>query len=544
MEITNKTYRVYQCSKCLEDTEYFCLSCPCDLCPRCCEDHVHDHKIIEQNIMICREKISTTLKQDMCKEHKKQFYEKYCEPCDLLICNHCTGHKKHRKQEVRIAFETKRQQYRLFIRIIRSDLSLYKTVLAGIAPDFKKCRSNISLCLSEMLTKAKILKNQFEDIIDDVCAKHQCSNQMAELRMHISKIQRYEHIFEQSTITPIKLLKSLKKTPKIYETFLLSNHFKLYMTDNVIKEDVIELLCKVQESEKEERSIRNNRLSKLMSVYELDRFLTVTCAPCCHHISAMTLDRVWVSYGKNIILINKAGDTVYHVKNLCGELYSGLHTINFDDELFYIDREYNIKKLSKDMKTNTTFIKKTCTFWRPRCVFFSQFTGHLLVGMVNGDKWTGKVHRYNHTKLIQIIQNTNAGQDLYRYPKYITENNNGDVIVADLDWSGAVVVTNRAGVHRFTYTGHPSGSELRPHGICTDALSRILVCDAISESVQMLDRDGHFLSYFLTKSEEIGEPCSLSFEVKTDRIWVGSYTNKVFVYRINNKQEALSGMIE
>lgn len=65
-----------------------------------------------------------------------------------------------------------------------------------------------------MLTKAKILKNQFEDIIDDVCAKHQCSNQMAELRMHISKIQRYEHIFEQSTITPIKLLKSLKKDAK------------------------------------------------------------------------------------------------------------------------------------------------------------------------------------------------------------------------------------------------------------------------------------------------------------------------------------------
>lgn len=345
-----------------------------------------------------------------------------------------------------------------------------------------------------MLTKAHVLKNQLEDIIDDVCAKHQCSNQKAELHMHLSKIQRYEHNFEQSTITPIKLLMSLKKTHKIYDTFHLSNHFKLFMTDKVIKEDVIELLGEVQESEKEERSIRNSRLSKLMSIYELDRFLTVTCAPCCHHISAVALDRVWVSYGKNIFLINTDGGTLNHVKNLCGELYSGLHTINLDDELFYIDREYNIKKLSRDMKTNTTFIKKTCTSWRPRCVFFSPFTGHLLVGLVNGDKWIGKVHRYNHTKLIQIIQNTNAGQDLYRYPRYITENNNGDVVVSYLDWSGAVVVTNRGGVHRFTYTGHPAGSELRPHGICTDALSRILVCDAISESVQMLDRDGHFLS--------------------------------------------------
>lgn len=183
-----------------------------------------------------------------------------------------------------------------------------------------------------MLTKAHVLKNQLEDIIDDVCAKHQCSNQKAELHMHLSKIQRYEHNFEQSTITPIKLLMSLKKTHKIYDTFHLSNHFKLFMTDKVIKEDVIELLGEVQESEKEERSIRNSRLSKLMSIYELDRFLTVTCAPCCHHISAVALDRVWVSYGKNIFLINTDGGTLNHVKNLCGELYSGLHTINLDDE--------------------------------------------------------------------------------------------------------------------------------------------------------------------------------------------------------------------
>lgn len=109
--------------------------------------------------------------------------------------------------------------------------------------------------------------------------------------------------------------------------------------------------------------------------------------------------------------------------------------------------------------------------------------------------------------------------------------------MSDLDWSGAVVVTDRRGVHLFTYTGHPSGTEIRPHGICTDALSRILVCDTISESVHMLDRNGHFISFFLAKSEDIIEPCSLSFDSKTNRVWVGSYTDKVFVYRINTKQE-------
>uniref|UniRef100_K1QSB8 Uncharacterized protein n=1 Tax=Magallana gigas TaxID=29159 RepID=K1QSB8_MAGGI len=57
-------------------------------------------------------------------------------------------------------------------------------------------------------------------------------------------------------------------------------------------------------------------------------------------------------------------------------------------------------------------------------------------------------------------------------PNYITENNNGDIAVSDYD---AVVVTEREGRHRFSYTGHPAESVLRPRGICTDALSHILV---------------------------------------------------------------------
>lgn len=46
-------------------------------------------------------------------------------------------------------------------------------------------------------------------------------------------------------------------------------------------------------------------------------------------------------------------------------------------------------------------------------------------------------------------------------PRYITENNNGDIVVTDFDIGpGAVVVTNENGSHRFSFTGHPSGSEL------------------------------------------------------------------------------------
>uniref|UniRef100_A0A8W8NXP3 Tripartite motif-containing protein 3 n=1 Tax=Magallana gigas TaxID=29159 RepID=A0A8W8NXP3_MAGGI len=193
--------------------------------------------------------------------------------------------------------------------------------------------------------------------------------------------------------------------------------------------------------------------------------------------------------------------------------------------------------------TTTTFIERTDSTWRPLSVYWSPSTGDLLVGMYNNDTKTGKVTRYNQSgQLTQTIQNDNTGRRLYSIPNYITENNNGDVVVSDDVYpSGAVVVTERGGRHRFSYTGHPSGSGLWPHGICTDAMSHILVCDDITDTVQMINKDGQFLSHLLTKSQEMREPHSLSYDVNTHRLWVGSWdNNKVCVYRYITRQDALT----
>eukprot|EP00105_Crassostrea_gigas_P039575 XP_019923723.1 PREDICTED: uncharacterized protein LOC105330472 [Crassostrea gigas] len=290
----------------------------------------------------------------------------------------------------------------------------------------------------------------------------------------------------------------------------------------------------------------NQCLLKLTSGAELHHSLTVTGVYCCDHISCVTSDRVWVSDGRNILMLtDTTGVPLHRVEDSWSGLYggNGLHTVNSESELIYIDMNYNINKLSKDMKTTTTFIERTDSTWKPLCVYLSPSTGDLLVGMYNDETWTGKVTRYNQSgQLTETIQNDNTGQGLYSKPNYITENNNGDVVVSDWDYMyGAVVVTERGGRHRFSYTGHPSGSELEPRGMCTDALSHILVCDDITKTVQMLDKDGQFLSHLLTESQEMGRPCRLSYDVNTHRLWVGSRdNNKVCVYRYITRQDALT----
>uniref|UniRef100_A0A8W8NJ60 B box-type domain-containing protein n=1 Tax=Magallana gigas TaxID=29159 RepID=A0A8W8NJ60_MAGGI len=547
-------YRVHLCSKCPGDTAYYCVSCPCDLCPQCKENHVKDLQTIDHDVVSHRDKIHYIPTQEICVRHPSHFYTKYCEPCQVPACNNCQTHRKHTQIDVKTAYKTKRQQHRGTIHTIRSEALFYRPVLlTGIKADVKTCHTEFSPLQSEMLTKAQTLKDLIDKVVYDplnyvFCYfdfKHRCKKQKIEMIRHIVRLRRYEHRYVQPafTFSALQFLSFTKTAlPQIHLTLHTS---QLSMTESLNKEDVMESLSAIQITERGNRRVGNQCLLKLTSGAELHQSLTVTGVGGCYHISCVTSDRVWVSdHWNNLMLTDTTGVPLHRVEDSWSGLY-GLHTVNSESELIYIDRDYNINKLSKDMKTTTTFLERTDSTWRPWCVYWSPSTGDLLVGMYNDDtetgKVTGKVTRYNQSgQLTQTIQYNNTGRRLYSYPRYITENNNGDVVVSDY-WSGAVVVTERGGRHRFSYTGHPSGSRLLPCGICTDALSHILVCDDKTNTVQMINKDGQFLSHLLTKSQEMVLPCSLSYDVNTHRLWVGSlYNNKVCVYRYITRQDALT----
>nr|XP_034309027.1 uncharacterized protein LOC105333023 isoform X2 [Crassostrea gigas] len=198
------------------------------------------------------------------------------------------------------------------------------------------------------------------------------------------------------------------------------------------------------------------------------------------------------------------------------------------------------------------------------CIYWSKTTDSLLVGMGHkppryqkretniqdsqGLKIYRKsdgivcnnVTRYNKTgEEIQTIQYNKTGQEMYRKPLYITENNNGDVVVSDN--KEAVVVTDCGGNYLFTYTGHPSGSELSPRGVCTDSLSNILIVDIKTKTVHMINQNGHFLGYLLKDSQEIENISCLCYDVTASRLWVGSWTNNnVTVYRHIDQPDILT----
>lgn len=162
-----------------------------------------------------------------------------------------------------------------------------------------------------------------------------------------------------------------------------------------------------------------------------------------------------------------------------------------------------------------TILKNMDSTWTPQCVHYFVSTGDLLVGMwcQHEEILQGKVIRYDRTgQLTQTIKYHDSGEQLYYGPNYITENINGDVVVSD--WKLRVVVTTRGGRHRFTYTGDPMGSVMMPLGVCTDALSNIMMCATNTNTVMMIDKDGEFLSHIMIMPLFVFNPHCFCYDMK------------------------------
>nr|XP_022289774.1 uncharacterized protein LOC111101543 isoform X2 [Crassostrea virginica]XP_022289776.1 uncharacterized protein LOC111101543 isoform X2 [Crassostrea virginica] len=523
---------VKHCSLCQGDTEYYCYKFQQDLCIQCKKLHVVDLSTKHHIVTSYTEKMKYPPKQVKSSSYQdpKQVISARSqdpdnhEPCVMPFIG-C----KLKKFQPPVWLspiersEIQRRQYSDKIYQLRGETIYYRSfLLEGLRHDRKTGHKAVTI---RGQSKAEMRGQGLKDLIDEVLAgdlEDRCIIQKTRMTRHMSKLLRYYHRFEQLSETmetrPIKFFRIMtrKHSPRKDDMKTIIN-----MLVNLMKE------IRLVPSGIPRRAGVEDLLT-LLSSPVLQKSPSVTGVKECDHISCVTPDRVWVSDVNNLILTDTATGKQLHRVEHSLHSNTGIHTVNCEGELIYIDKECNIIKLCNDMKTTTTLIKHTDTTWRPQCVYCSPSSGDLLVGMCREDTDTGKVMRYDNTgKYKQTIpHDDNTPHDLYELPFFITENNNGDVLVSD--WlRQAVVVTSGEGVHRFSYTGPPSGSGLLPRGICTDVMSHILVSDLITSTVQMLDRDGQFLSYVLTRQTPgmNYKPYSLSYDVTTHAVWVGSEWN-------------------
>lgn len=316
----------------------------------------------------------------------------------------------------------------------------------------------------------------------------------------------------------------------------------MFEDHNTDTAEVVESHGGIQNTKTKKTQEENECLLELVSPPKLLHSFKVTGVLGCFHISCVTPDRVWVSDSwSRLILSNIKSDNLHSMAKLFHDQISGgLHALNSECELIYIAKNSNINKLSKDMETTTTFLAISHLARKARCVYWSPSTGDLLIGTYIRKLDIGHVMRYNKSgRLTQIAQLHNRELKVCGQPNFITENTNGDIVVSNCTnfTTGAVVAKDRSGKHRFYYTG--TQSEFRPRGICTDALSHILVCDDATRSIHMLNRNGKVITRIL-ECTEISQ-CSLSYNSNTHQLWVRSENNELFAFRYIDRTDVLTG---
>nr|XP_022337251.1 uncharacterized protein LOC111133290 [Crassostrea virginica] len=559
---------VKYCSLCQGDTEYYCYGCRQDLCIQCKKLHVIDLSTKNHEVTRYIERMKYPP-----KDESKESGDPDSRDSSKQVKSARSGNSEHvmsvlYRDTVPLPvwlspserIEIERRLYSKTIYSIRGE-TIYNrlVILEGVRHDLKTGHKAVTIRGQSM---AGMIGQVPKDKIEDVLAgdlEERCIIQKTRMTRHMTRLLQIVHIYEQLNNIivkqPIKFLQIMTRKhdhPEIQEKLHTQKDQEKLLTQRGKKEMVnmvVNLMKGMRLVETGKRQAPGTELLlTLMSSPVLQKSLSVTGVISCDHISCVTPDRVLVSDKNNLILTDTA--TGKHIHSVEHSLDSGTgkHTVNCDSELIYIDKDNNINKLSSDMKITTTLIKHTDTTWTLRCVYCSPSSGDLLVVMCRRDTdtrtSTSKVMRYDNTgKHKQTIpHDDNIPHTLYMYPGYITENNNGDVLVSDYDHR-AVVVTSCEGVHRFSYTGPPSGSGLEPLGICTDVMSHILVSDLHTHTVQMLDRDGQFLSYLLTRqSPGIHDgPWGLSYDVTYHVLWAGSwYNNTLCAYRYINRDLALS----
>jgi hypothetical protein len=141
--------------------------------------------------------------------------------------------------------------------------------------------------------------------------------------------------------------------------------------------------------------------------------------------------------------------------------------------------------------------------------------------MESDDRRQSKIVRYSGSTEKQTIQFDDQDQPLYSAEyssKYICENRNLDICVADRGL-GAVVVVNQSGKLRCRYTGHKAtaAEAFAPAGIATDSQSHILTTDFNNGRIHILNQDGLFLCFF--QNCDLNYPSSLCIDTK-DNLFV------------------------
>ena len=558
-------YLVCGSEDCQKNGQFYCNNCHRLFCQQCKDEHLKSPETQIHEIVLYRY-CKHQLPIEKCKLHPKRNIDIFCKECHIPLCSKCSTKKEHKRHTFDDLEDIYAEKYTLQQSELAKIPRYFLPTTQGLKTDIKEDITDIRNVMESIRTSMKVEAESLKNLVDEVKSEnleHAFTVGGSLLKMLQSQRTTYDAYIAYLECMTDKFQKHLSFTN---QKLLFSKTLRIKTIPEITKpvppvftrgqfnkKDVAKLLGRVhvpntkqvrreikpmealsthvnfsakQVEQCKEKSIKLQTLAMSSFVSKIMEY-SLPDVNSAYHITVDKAGRLWVSdEGGNLVQTDLQGNLLQKIQTSGG--YEGYHTATLDGDLIYTDRDKRVIFRIKPDRIITEFIKTGD--WTPISIYSSCINGDILVGMITGKK--AKVTRYSKTgKELHSIQRDNKGQDMYSAPDYITENKNGDICTSDSN-KLAVVVVNKLGQRRFSYTGQ--GSKLSPWGICTDIRCHILVCEEVSESVHMLNQDGKFLSIILSPNQGIKFSRSVCLDVK-NYLYVGqSKTSTVTVYNYLN----------
>ncbi|XP_022324058.2 uncharacterized protein LOC111124978 [Crassostrea virginica] len=518
----------------------YCDFCHVNLCKPCIGEHISDEYDKHKIVPILQRK--STLNYPKCEIHQNEDCQYQCKDCNIFVCSHCLASKQHKEHEflkLEESFSAKKKHILKDREELEEQiLPTYEEIvidlenqISNLDGEYKKLTSEMSKQREEIHREVDNAFDQMELEIGEIKVKHHSI-----LQKHLDEIKQLQSLMQETLIALNEIEESNEVTSIIHYSSKNEQFSKLppkvhvsmpkFIPKQREKEQLFGLIGKLTplSTTLEEKVFTakkpNTPVRVLLDEPEIlstiktghEKLFSVTC---------LNEEQIWTSGGTaDIKCFNIQGVLQKTIKSKSVEWPNDIAVVR-DGALLYIDwKTSTVYKVKNDQTEEIIRIQG----WIPiyLCVTFS---GDLLVTMHSDDKTQSKVVRYSGSNVKQTIQFDEEGQPLYSgntQIKYISENRNLDICVADYG-AYAVVVVNQAGKLRFRYTG-PSSSiknkPFKPYGITTDSQSRILTSDGDNHCIHILDTDGQFLCYI--DNFDLGGPYGLCVD-SDDSLFVCEY---------------------
>ncbi|XP_056002444.1 uncharacterized protein LOC125663363 [Ostrea edulis] len=498
-----------------------CELCNINFCVNCVGKHLSDfskdHRIVSYSCL----GRNAAPNYPNCPKHAGKHCELHCEKCDIPVCSTCVSsgkHESHRLSEFleKLSVKTQRQQ---------EDL---EELESRIYPRYKEMASDILTEKAELETKygklttaadqqGEILHqeitaivNQRKSVIQEMKNKHlstlnknadEITQKITELKQIISDLKSILESNDVSLTSAYKSRNSEFRTlpPKVQITVPSFSALKIgkdQLNEMFGSLSPLSINTEHGDTMKSAEAVSSPPVKPLLDEPRLTATIHTGYSRL-YSVSCLSEDQVW-THGNNEImnLLNLRGKLLTSIQTKSGNEPEDV-AVTREGNLVYTDYRNKTINLVKNKQIRTVI---TLQGWTPYNIC-STASDDLLVTMISDDYKQYKVVRYSGSTETQSIQFDDQGRSLYStgdyINKYISENRNLDICVAD-NGASAVVVVNQSGKFRFRYTGQRFLIFMKsfdPVGITTDSQSQILTADFDNNRIHILDQDGQFLRY-------------------------------------------------